>query len=748
MKSFFRNLSSRFPFFANRPSALERAVRQSPKSRRLRMEPLENRALLAVDAFGASAFLASDVGESWGPAPAPVFSASVLATDAAIVDVSGNDATSAAASFSVQVETPTPVAPPSFDQLMESLGMIEIESLNNESDAASLSFLDAATDEIAATSDATVRRVVFYDSSADDFDASFLNDCEPNLYYIDTATSVAEATGVSSRSGGSGGDEVYSQITPLGSTLLLECDGFPSGGGIAESFFSVVVPYLGSTSRVLRVTPSAGSGAILNQDYIVVANSPYVEGPAEPYAIGGGGYFDVSGGTTFYVVPLNESVIEAKENFSLGLSIVETGSGGGTVAQLEPITASIVDDDTFSLDSITFNDMGLCPDPTVITSTPPNPVAWSDPHWVKNHPELTFPVLYHCVEEQRINCDAVISGEIDPNCTYEIRAVWNYGDEENDKCEAVWTLNANSNFSNEIKELQFSKTFLEIFGESQAYYDPNFTLTWEFKIVGEDTARAIGESVTPLYLTYDVPDTSYLYHTVVHTGCAAASGKNNEADVFNAIWEKFESLNIKKVHLVDGDVVEGETLSYYGKDPICDAEEILENLYFDVSATTRNIPSRARETNIITNKYGTYFLLAGLDGTCVDWQEFALNVLRAQGLSTLGVSVTVEGYDALQVSPAIPGQGGEVPRENIWQGHELIQYGDKIYDPSYGIDYGPSETAAQTFISRALISVGYESQVVSDEDADLFYDGKHKLCEPIKLRTDIQVDDLCFTIIG
>ncbi|MBQ5789237.1 MAG: hypothetical protein IIW01_03015, partial [Thermoguttaceae bacterium] len=504
MKTLSSSRSSGWTFFANRPSALERAVRQSPKSRRLRMEPLENRALLAVDAFGGAAL--ADVGESWGPDPAPAFSASVLATDAAIVDVSDVDATLANETFSVQVEAPEPVAPPSFDQLMESLGMIEIESLGDESDAVSASYLDEAT----ATSDATVRRVVFYDSSADNFDASFLNACEPNLYYIDMASSDAEATGVSSRSGGSGGDnETSFEIMVNGLTQLAEEEGFPSGGGIAESFFSVVVPYLGSTSRVLRVTPSAGSGAILNQDYIVVANRPDVEGPAEPYAIGGGDYFDVSGGTTFYVVPLNESVIEAKEDFSLGLSIVETGSGGGTVAQLEPITASIVDDDTFSLDSITFNDMGLCPDPTVITSTPPNPVAWSDPHWVKNHPELTFPALYACVEEEAINCDAVISGEIDPNCTYEIRAVWNYGDEENDKCEAVWTLNANSNFSNEIKELQFSKTFLEIFGESQAYYDPNFTLTWEFKIVGEDTARAIGESVTPLYLTYDVPDTSY-----------------------------------------------------------------------------------------------------------------------------------------------------------------------------------------------------------------------------------------------
>ena len=169
MKSFFRYLSSRFPFLVRRPSALERAVRQSPKSRRLGMEPLENRALLAVDAFGgAASLLDSGVGESWGPAPAPAaFSASVLATDAAIVDVSGVNATHAAASFSVQAETPEPVAPPSFEQLMEALGQVKIESLDDESDAASTSCLDAAIAENASTSDVVVRRVVFEGSDVD-----------------------------------------------------------------------------------------------------------------------------------------------------------------------------------------------------------------------------------------------------------------------------------------------------------------------------------------------------------------------------------------------------------------------------------------------------------------------------------------------------------------------------------------------------------------------------------------------------
>ncbi len=50
------------------------------------MEPLENRALLAVDAFGGAAL--ADVGESWGPDPAPAFSASELSTGAAETTIS------------------------------------------------------------------------------------------------------------------------------------------------------------------------------------------------------------------------------------------------------------------------------------------------------------------------------------------------------------------------------------------------------------------------------------------------------------------------------------------------------------------------------------------------------------------------------------------------------------------------------------------------------------------------------------
>ncbi len=752
MKSFFRNLSACFPFFVRRPSALERAVASSPKSRRLRMEPLENRALLAVDAFGVSASLAaSNVEESWGPDPEPaVFSASVLATDAAIIDVSELDATSAAASFSVQAETSAPVAPPSFEQLMESLGMIEVESLGDESDVASLSFLDSnesaqngETQEVEGASSTEPRQVVFYDSSAADFDASFLNVCEPNFYYIDTASSVAEATGVSSRSGGSGGDNATSfEITVNGSTQLSECEGFPSGGGIAESFFSVVVPYLGSTSRVLRVTPSTGSGAILNQDYMVVGNRPDVEGPAEPYAIGGGDYFDVSGGTTFYVVPLNESVIEAKEYFSLGLSVVEYGSGGGTVAELEPIAASIVDDDTFSLDSVKFrNHLNLRPDPT---TTNWNPAPWTGPHWVKDQPAATLPVAYACTENAKISCEAAVSGETDSTCGYQLRAVWEYNGET---FTTPW-----QPYYGETISVTFSDTFRNIFKGRQAYYDPNFTLTWEFKIVGEDTVREIDDSVNPLYVTYDAPSTSNLYHTVVHTGCKAASFQNTEIAVFHAIWDKFTSLNIKEVNVVNGVVTEGETLTYYGKTPENVASIPTIKTCLSVHDTGLGIlhnyvatqfPSRAREYYLQygnTTKTGTEILLVAHDGTCGFWQDFAIQVFNCQGLAVTGHDISADQYDGFKVLGELRGQGGGVPLENIWYNHAVIQYKNWILDPSYGVNYGTYDVAAQNFINTALESVGVNLSLEPDEYLGYGFAYKKK-----EKAGSIEIDDLYFS---
>ena len=364
MKSFFNSLSNRFPFFANRPSALERAVRPSSKSRRLRMEPLENRALLAVDAFGGAASLAeSNVDESWGPDPEPAaFSASVLATDAAIVDVSGVNATLAAASFSVQTETPEPVAPPSFDQLMEALGMIEIESLDDASDVASLSCLDEAASatqllnslNLQDISQGTPRQVVFYDSSDADFDASTLNLDDESVYYVDAANanddgdaesySATPRSGGGSNSGGSGGSSNSGgstsvvpndyQFTTYGSTTIFESATYDSSGGSNQGpFFAFTTP-ASIPSGYEAFVRFEGTGAVYGHDYYV-STANIVDGVATPqhslyYSNPSQGNYDlyVSGGTSYCVIPINDGVLEQAEALVATFYLVDTNSGG------------------------------------------------------------------------------------------------------------------------------------------------------------------------------------------------------------------------------------------------------------------------------------------------------------------------------------------------------------------------------------------------------------------------------------
>lgn len=315
------------------------------------MEPLENRALLAVDAFGVSASLAeSNVGESWGPDPEPAaFSASVLATDAAVVDVSGVNVTLADASFSVQSETPEPVAPPSFDQLMESLGMIEIESLDDESDAASASYLDEAASatqlldslNLQDVSQGTPRQVVFYDSSAADFDASTLNLDDESVYYVDAANANADGAASNSITPCSVDDPSACCLTTSDSLKIYESVEFTGSGGSGQG------PYFGFTTSDI---PSGywayvrfkGGDAVYGDDYVVrcatiddngvvTPNMNYVSGGSNP-----DGSYDiyVYGSASYSVVPINDSVLESNETVVAEFYLVDMQSGG---ADYDPI---------------------------------------------------------------------------------------------------------------------------------------------------------------------------------------------------------------------------------------------------------------------------------------------------------------------------------------------------------------------------------------------------------------------------
>lgn len=357
---FFRSLAELFPRFARRSGALERAVRPSLPSRRLRLEPLENRELLAVDAFAVP----------FGPPPLEN-----VANEAAPVVVSASVLADDGATLSVRTETAEPVAPPSFEQLMESLGQVKIESLDAETDVASSSESEETQTELQPSfivdgveyyplSQAVARRVVFEDSGVDvaSLDEPFVfipnaNDGETNVYG-------AQSGGIGD-SGGSGGEpEPYSldlQVSVSSSVGELSTVGIENGlleratsvsGGAAvdasfpENYLQVTLPALPDYYEAEVVL---GGTATLGVDYEIHAPrnifNQYYNNSSFTYS---------GGSSDFFVFPINDAQPESLEYFTatLGTPTPNAGSGGWSppsydfsFATSNQATATFVDDD-------------------------------------------------------------------------------------------------------------------------------------------------------------------------------------------------------------------------------------------------------------------------------------------------------------------------------------------------------------------------------------------------------------------
>ena len=236
---------------------------------------------------------------------------------------------------------------------------------------------------------------------------------------------------------------------------------------------------------------------------------------------------------------------------------------------------------------------------------------------------------------------------------------------------------------------------------------------------------------------------------------------NTRGHFITLIWTKFAALAIPKVELIGGSVVEGETLTYYGKDVVYSSHEQSVRSLLSVTDdgnggySIEQSPSRAREValwyannhaNDSLRNFGfsTEGLLCYLDGTCGSWQDFATDVFGCQGIVTTCASVQYTGTDTqhFQVKTNLLGQGNLVPRENTWHDHALIVYNNTIYDPSYGVCYGsciagPND-AKHSFIAN-LNSLGVRSAL-----SPAYYGYQHKYT-PTKTSLQITVNDLIFS---
>lgn len=402
--------------------------------------------------------------------------------------------------------------------------------------------------------------------------------------------------------------------------------------------------------------------------------------------------------------------------------------------------------------------------------------SWRDgPHWFENDASKTTPVAYSC--DDFMSAIASISGDFDADLICEVKGTRVGGGETDWIVLDSMTREASASFT---------ESFLSIFGERRARYEPSCEIDWIFRVNG--VVRSFATKTTnPLYVTYAEPEPVVaLYHTVVHTGCVAASQASltpilatddeeqietkeaaNADAVFEAIAAKFATLCVKKINLFDGVVVEGDVLTYYGKDLLNNAnysavKAKLSYTEINGNATFDQLPSRAREFALpdssvffVTTCYMTSGLLYYQDGTCGGWQDFGVNVLRSQGLSDVfKVSAQVPDKDKrFKVKTTARGQGNLIPRENTWWNHAIIMYRNRFWDPSYGLDYGSGEVAViETNANGTCLTISCETaqrSFINNLDSigvvsEYPYVGYGYRYAPEKMSYEITFDDLKF----
>ena len=427
----------------------------------------------------------------------------------------------------------------------------------------------------------------------------------------------------------------------------------------------------------------------------------------------------------------DDSIVERLEE-TLSLTITEAKGYPPFLSYAidsTPVTIIIRDNDKLELVTVQFkNNLNLTSDTEESFG-----VSWQNRiHWYSDDFTRTLPVAYSSNESMK--CQAIITGQLDPTQTYQIRMKWNYRiDDETHTFSSGWETLSDSSVTTELLS-----SFRSILGQQRAtYYDLHSSVEWEFRTTSEATRGAdgyMGANVNPLYVTYKTPGTisSPIYHSLVHIGCVAANSTSCSNDqVFASIWSKISSKTITKVKLNSGIVIDDTLLYYYGRDIdesgslTADEDDVLNYLSATkISGTNTYITdqsaSLARQIRLDTNILNGYTLPTGdsllyyKDGTCDVWRDFAINLCGIQGLSCSSVNIEVnasENVNSFKIDPTLTGQGGVTPRENTWSGHALIRYNDYVYDPSYGLAYGEYDTFLTSFISK-LDSVGNETDVV------------------------------------
>ncbi len=208
-----------------------------------------------------------------------------------------------------------------------------------------------------------------------------------------------------------------------------------------------------------------------------------------------------------------------------------------------------------------------------------------------------------------------------------------------------------------------------------SFFDP-LEIEWTADAAGEGPQPA-GKTKHVLYLTLDFPKMrpfTNVYWTILDVSCREGKGTTTGRALMAKAWKKFKDRKIERKR-------NPRVLTFWNPD--CPKPQ------------ADNTPGA-----MLNSPYG--------NGTCDAWSWLFIDMLNAHGVTnahrvlvvhrlqdpkvfldpTLGVIVTEHGFEVTTAD----GQGHVEAVTKQFGNHWMVQYDDKVYDPSYGI--GPYLDAA------------------------------------------------------
>ena len=233
---------------------------------------------------------------------------------------------------------------------------------------------------------------------------------------------------------------------------------------------------------------------------------------------------------------------------------------------------------------------------------------------------------------------------------------------------------------------------------AQVGYNLTFPIYWQYGFGETGTADGqlhafdAGTSKHEMYLTYNAPiTTDDLYETVFHISCTNANEEHSEDSVVSGIWDGFSGRNVKRK--------DGTELTYYAsyQTDTTTVTGLLSNTdgqcgawasFFQTALAIHGIQSEYKKfRSNPTFADGFIVKTWSFSGTGDVGSNFPYTNKLHPSLPLVGTTQYNWGTPAeVTYTEGNPGQNNSMPA-SFFNNNQLIKYGNKYYDPSYGVIY-------------------------------------------------------------